>query len=266
MTFLALLLFFIVACMLPETCIHADEPAQPLPEHTYLGTVNPVLRQKRHFIVQLHGDSLMKNPEDEKYPFFSRMYAHLGMYNLTITRYADYSKKLPLVAELIAANAWRPRDALIVLSDSDVTNVDWATVNATYQAELKRSYASGMKEIITQARRDKVHIAWCSPGSILTEGKGWFAPDTQRFRSTNKDKLVEYRDVVQATTAALQVPFIDLRVPFLGSVFPYRLVYRGCVTRDGEHANAHGTTIMARLFAEVMHGWFYEDLIAAAKG
>ena len=203
----------------------------------------------------------MKNPEDEKYPFFSRMYAHLSMYNLTISRYADYSKKLPMVAELIAANAWRPRDAIIVLSDSDVTNEDWAKVNSTYEAALARSYAADMKHIIAQTRLDKVHIAWCSPGSILTEGAGWFAPDTQRFRTTNKQKQTEYRDIVQATTAAMGVPFIDLREPFLRAVYPYRLAYRGCVTRDGEHANSHGTTIMAKLFADVLHKFFYEDLM-----
>jgi hypothetical protein len=34
------------------------------------------------------------------------------------------------------------------------------------------------------------------------------------------------------------------------------------VTRDGEHANYHGSRIMAKMFANTLMRWFYEDIIA----
>jgi hypothetical protein len=33
------------------------------------------------------------------------------------------------------------------------------------------------------------------------------------------------------------------------------------VTRDGEHANYHGSRIMAKIFAETLMRWFYDDII-----
>ena len=98
---------------------------------------------------------------------------------------------------------------------------------------------------------------------FLTEGAGWFAPDTKRFQPSTKKKQLEYSTIVQSVTAAHpNTTFIDLRPPFLAQIYPWRLVYKGCVTRDGEHANAHGAAIMAYLFAQVLQQWFYKDLVA----
>ena len=286
-----------VVALVPDGVCHPwDAPAAPLPDLTYLGTALTDAEKAAAppFIVQMHGDSLMKNPVDLGYPFFSRVAEHLPGYPVQLVRYADYAKRMDMVAGMINSSRAAPHRAVIILSDTDVTNVDWAQVNATTAARYRARYESAVRWIIHAARHDGTHLAFSSPGSLLSEAYGVFAPDTPRFSAPTKRKQTEYRGILQvrelprlelrslalrglksrhpnpiflqALTAEHGVPFIDLSAPFATEVAPWRLVYRGCVTRDGEHANAHGATIMARLYAQQIQAWMYEDAVAARRG
>jgi len=255
-----------VVALVPDGVCHAwDAPATPLPDLTYLGTTLTDAEKAATppFIVQMHGDSLMKNPIDLGYPFISRVAEHLPGQAVQLVRYADYAKRMDMVAQMINGSRGDPHRAVIVLSDTDVTNVDWAQVNASTEARYRARYEDAVRGIIHVAHRDGVHLAFSSPGSLLTEAFGVFAPNTPRFSARTKRKQAEYREALQAIAAERGVPFIDLSTPFAADVEPWRLVYRGCVTRDGEHANAHGATIMARLYAQQIQRWMYEDAVAA---
>lgn len=247
----------LVAMLVPDACIHFDGPAVPLPDPTYLGVLTDADKQRKHFVVQLHGDSLMKNPEDMHYPFHSLIQDHLSSYSFSIERYADYAKKVSDVVVMIEDAQSFDHDGIIFLGDTDVTNVNWGEVNATSQETRRTKYAADLRYIVESALETKKHIALCSPGMVLTEGWRWFYPVfpkhamTARFTPETHAKQRQYSAIVEAVAGQFGVPFIDLRAPFLANVYPWRLVYKGCVTRDGEHANAHGTTIMAKLFAEV---------------
>jgi hypothetical protein len=234
-----------------------DGAAMPLPDPTDLGVLTDADKQRKHFVIQLHGDSLMKNPEDLNYPFHSRIHDHLSSYSFSIERYADYAKKVHEVATMIDETRSLAHDGIIFLGDADVTNVNWREVNATSEASRRAEYEADLRYIVESTLEQKKHIALCSPGSVLTEAWRWFYPVfpqhsmTARFTPETRQKQVQYSALVADIAGAYGVPFIDLHPPFLADVYPWRLVYKGCVTRDGEHANAHGTTIMAKMFAEV---------------
>ena len=171
LAFWGLLLFFIVGCMVPTACsLNVEAPAQPLSDLSFLGVLSSNELRAKHFVVQLHGDSLMKNPIDQHYPFFSRIYQHLAAYNFTLVRYADYAKKMHVIGETINNTRIHKRDAIIVLGDSDVANVDWSTVNTSMQIAYRNEYTQQLVEIIesVQTQEPGVHLAFCSPGSVLT--------------------------------------------------------------------------------------------------
>ena len=75
-----------------------------------------------------------------------------------------------VIGEMINNTRIHKRDAIIVLGDSDVANVDWSTVNTSMQIAYRNDYTQQLVEIIesVQTREPGVHLAFCSPGSVLT--------------------------------------------------------------------------------------------------
>ena len=61
-------------------------------------------------------------------------------------------------------------------------------------------------------------------------------------------------------TQQYKIPYLDVHAAFQREVPIYRICYKGCVTRDGEHPSSHGTDIMAKMFAQEVIKWFYTAL------
>ena len=59
----------------------------------------------------------------------------------------------------------------------------------------------------------------------------------------------------QEIAAEYGISFIDVRKAFTDAIPFHQLYYRGCVTYDGEHLNARGMKIVAKLFVSTLTQW-----------
>ena len=90
---------------------------------------------------------------------------------------------------------------------------------------------------------------------ILGEGKKLFAPYWESRYKHKEPMLNDYNLMNEAVATQYHIPFINVRDAFLEYVPFYQLCYSKCVTYDGEHENARGTVIVAKLFSDVLSGW-----------
>lgn len=260
-----LFVLYLVSALMVETCYHPLTIPDILSDPNHRGILTTDEKMKRHFIVHLHGDSLMLDPE-MKYGMHNRIYHHLAGYNFTLTNYGRYAESMDgVITYLNITMRQHPvPDAVIVLSSTDVINPDFDSMSHVDVERLMREYVTSVNYIVNNTLHQGSHIALVSPGGVLLEGP-FFQPINHpiRFQPNKQKYVVQYRAILQAIASQFHIPFIDLREPFLSGIYPWRLVYKGCVTRDGEHANQYGTMIMSRLFAQVILQWMYDDLIDA---
>ena len=131
----------LIIMLVPDACPHYDQSIRPLPDPTDLGVLSDMDKRQKHFVIQLQGDSLMKNPEDMHYHLHDEIYALLPSYSFSLERYADYSKSMEQVAEMVNRTSSLPHDAIIILGDVDITNVYFDSMNATGQRIHRDRYA-----------------------------------------------------------------------------------------------------------------------------
>ena len=259
------LVLWLLASLMVESCYHPLTVPDVLPDPTNRGLLTAAEKMKRHFVVHLHGDSLMLDPQ-MKYGMHDRIYRHLAGYNFTLSNYGRYAESMEgvIVYLNITMRQHPTPDAVIVLSSTDVINPDFDSMSPADVQGLMRGYVNTVNYIVKSTLSQGTHLALVSPGGVLLEGP-FFQPNNHpiRFQPNKQMYVMQYRAILQAIAAQFRIPFIDLREPFLAGIYPWRLVYKGCVTRDGEHANQYGTDIMSRLFAQVILQWMYDDLIDA---
>ena len=260
-----LLTVWLISALMVETCYHPLTIPDILSDPNHRGILTAAEKMKRHFVVHLHGDSLMLDPE-MKYGMHNRIYHHLTGYNVTLTNYGRYAENMEgVITYLNITMRQHPLpDAVIVLSSTDVINPDFESMPRVDIERMMRAYVQSVHYIVNTTLTQGIHIALVSPGGVLLEGP-FFHPIYHpiRFQPNKQSYVVQYRAILQAIATQYHIPFVDLREPFLAGIYPWRLVYKGCVTRDGEHANQYGTTIMSRLFAQVILQWMYDDLMDA---
>ena len=142
-TFIVLFLLLaigLIFMLVPDACPHYDQIIRPLSDPTDLGVLSDMNKQQKHFVIQLHGDSLMKNPEDLHYHLHDEIYALLPSYKFTLERYADYAKSMEQIAFMVNDTSSYPHDAIIILGDVDITNVYFDSMNATTQKTRRERY------------------------------------------------------------------------------------------------------------------------------
>jgi hypothetical protein len=67
--------------------------------------------------------------------------------------------------------------------------------------------------------------------------------------------LNDYAKMNEELAGEYGIPYIDVRKAFLEAIPFHQLYYRGCVTYDGEHLNARGMKIVAKLFVSTVQQW-----------
>ena len=67
--------------------------------------------------------------------------------------------------------------------------------------------------------------------------------------------LNDYASMNQEIAAEYDIPFIDVRKAFTDAIPFHQLYYKGCVTYDGEHLNARGMKIVAKLIVSTLSQW-----------
>ena len=283
-TVLALLGFVALAVLSadPNTCLFVPVTIAALADPTDLlpaGRAAPTAAAKaqREFILTLLGDSYLIDPE-WNWQFNAKIKRFLGAYNVTVFNHGRRGERIKDVKvdtikifrnltnpRVRAEGVWEPRlpDAVIVMTGSDVNSeIPWEYGTADYAAH-QAQYLVDYQFVLDMIRQAGVPVAVASPATVITEGP-LLAPDSARFHN-KRQPSEDYCRVTAAFAARNNIPYIDVHGAFLRAIPPYRLCYRGCVTRDGEHPSAHGADIMARMFTQVAVRWFYAALVAEAQ-
>ena len=281
----------------PVTITPLPDPDNLLPAGRSPPT--PAAKKRREFLLTLLGDSLIIDPE-WKYHFNDKIRNFLGNYNVTVYNHGRRAERMDDIlidTRLSVLNysrspsdwAKRPPDGVIIMSVSDVVTggmaqpVPWAFGSDAYYAH-RRVYADQLAAVVRVIKAARIPLAIASPGTVEGEGYRAFMPSRLAGLAA---PMADYCEFVQGWAAAHDVPYIDVHNTFLKQIPPYRVVYNGtfrrfiimlvacpclrlsylsvrqtgCVTRDGEHPSDHGSTIMAKMFAEAAIQWVYPTIL-----
>ena len=144
-------------------------------------------------------------------------------------------------------------DAVILLWDSDVSDVDEFRRSASYVAQLRANYTTTLKSVIKTVLQTGAFFAFGGP-VLLGESYTTYLAVLPKFR--NKFQMLnDYRDMNKAVAKELNVPYIDVREAFLNAIPTYWHFLHGYVTIDGEHENERGTQMVAKMLADALRPW-----------
>ena len=200
--------------------------------------------------VVLLGDSLISRPYNE-FALSSRITARLPADAISIVNAGVSSQKIAAISArtpaVLAVNApW----AVLLFWDSDVSDVDEAALSAATVTELRANYSTALNCTLAAIVASGALVAVAGPG-ILGEG-----PLGLPTRWQNKATMLDaYRGLTRGAAEAAAVPYFDMRAAFLQAIPRLWPLSSGAVTVDGEHPNAAGTDIEARLFAAQIDAW-----------
>ena len=117
------------------------------------------------------------------------MYQHLTGYNITITNLGsrdcplelylhqpcERGEPLTLIHQLVTEEAVHHPDGIIILSGSDVANIDFDILSLEERQSKREVYAASLRSIINSTLSANRYIAISSPGTVLGEGP-WYIP------------------------------------------------------------------------------------------
>lgn len=126
----------------------------------------------------------------------------------------------------------RPR-AVVLLWDSDASDVDEVSMSPVQIVALRAAYMRNLRELIDKIRAAGAHVVVTGPGVML---------DVPEKSGMLDDYVVMNRNV----TSALGVDYIDLRTPLLQAAAAGNNPTTGTY---GEHLNRAGFAIAARLIS-----------------
>ena len=250
---LALVASLFVAVIALGPCIIVENPSlrlgHPLDRGILAGT------NKTSYKVILFGDSLVNTPYQDyhmkrlilqyfpKYPIGDIVNAGVGgdrIYRMRDRLYRDALDLNP--------------DAMILLWDSDCSDIDESDYTPDGITELRKKYEDDLVYVVEEIQKAGVYLVISGPILLGEIGK---ALKRDRQRILEKEQMLDdYRAINRKVAENHNVSYIDLRDNFQRAIPFYRLSHSGCVTSDGEHENENGTKIVARLFAGELYKWF----------
>ena len=202
--------------------------------------------------VVLIGDSLVNRP--------FRKFGSGGMIRRRIPEYPlviwnageDGSKIASTYNRLPAALAHNP-NAVILLWDSDASDVDESLLTEEQVTELRGNYTETLRLVVnaTLAWPSVEYFAMAGPCVYGSEGP-LFKP--RRFWDKNS-VFDEYRDLNRQVASEFGVDYIDVRTELTNAVPFYWSFYKWWISIDGEHFNYRGTIIVVDLLVEKLYGW-----------
>jgi hypothetical protein len=222
------------------------------------GSSDQLVYSNSTFKVVLFGDSLIKYPEIYYGLTDSIRETLFDVRPVQLFVEAEFGQKvLDLKHALLAGSVSKHRpDAVIMFWDSDV-DLDESSMTSSEVEQLRATYISNLEFVVSSLASTVKYVAVAGP-AVLGEGRFWFMPNTDRFRE-KPPMLDDYRIMNKDLAEKYNASYIDIRQAFLDYIPRSQLVYKWCVTDDGEHPNIRGATIVARLFAETINGWLSRD-------
>jgi hypothetical protein len=126
---------------------------------------------------------------------------------------------------------------MILFWDSDVSDVDETLLSAAEIAIVRAAYETDVRYVVGEALKGGAYVALSGPALLL---------------KLNKTAMIDaYTAINRRICAEYSIEYIDVRTPLLAS-------YDAGVdpTRDGEHFNNVGTTIVGDLFVHQLYDWW----------
>ena len=151
-------------------------------------------------------------------------------------------------------------DAVFILMDTDVSDVNEEPLTADDVEQLRTNYHSNLTRIIETLQQPSTgisFIALCSPGVLGETSYAWFQPTQLRFHHKGS-MLHAYTEQNRAIAVIAGIAYIDVQKAFHAVIPRYQLSYAWCCTKDGEHLNERGTQIVATLMAQSLRTWLFD--------
>ena len=176
------------------------------------------------------------------------------MTNLYFLNILPQFHRLP---SILAVMRTRPINAVMLLWDSDVSDVDEAGMSLQQITTLRDYYRSNITFVIESLRQQQPDLYISMSGPVLLgEGQGRFlSPVSPEKFSQKQSQLDAYVRINTEMASWLEIPYINLREAYYEVLPSYRLAYDSCLTIDGEHPNSNGAYVTAKNLALVLDGW-----------
>jgi hypothetical protein len=118
-----------------------------------------------------------------------------------------------------------PLDGIVVMCDSDITDVVFDVISDQKKADLLAAYKEDLTHLIRAAQNASVPIAVSSPVGVLTEGP-LGAPDSVRYHY-KAAAVNSYTAATKSISLSMGVPYVDIREATLSAIPKYRKYYCG---------------------------------------
>ena len=207
--------------------------------HNVRAKWSSVLRE--HGGVVLFGDSLIRRSFEQHSlaaKIESRLQYKVGFVNEgveadTIARM--YYRVGPIVSKLLSRRLFPM--AVLILWDSDVSDVNEDILNAAQIKALRKNYTTKLRLLLKKLLTTGAYIAVSGPGIL---GSYW-----------KTSMLEDYREMNRQVCEELHVSYIDVR----NALLEEESRSGSEVTTDGEHLNDLGTAVIAEVFAAEIEKW-----------
>ena len=219
-------------------------------------TSTPKFTDKTLRIVLL-GDSMINKPY-EMYNLGGKIQSYLSQYPYTL-EITNCGFNGAIISDImkdplnVCALPLKPH-AVILFWDSDCSNIQEHSMSDNDIDKLHAQYAENVAGVVNSILSTGAFVALTGTG-VLGEGKKLFAPYWQSRFQYKEDMLDTYNQMNELVASDYHIPFINMRQAFLDASPFYQLCYSKCVTFDGEHVNARGTDIVAKLFSATLSEW-----------
>lgn len=171
--------------------------------------------------------------------------------------------RLPSILEVMRT---RPINAIMLLWDSDVSDVDEASMSPQQIVSVRDYYRSNITFVIESLRQQQpdLYISMAGPVLLGERQSRYFSPISQDIFDQKQFQLDAYVRINLEMATWMEIPYINLRKAYYEVLPFYRLAYDECLTIDGEHPNSNGAYVTAKNLAIVLDGWLresYNDLM-----
>lgn len=181
----------------------------------------------------------------DKYLDYSVEYSNCGIPSDTIQKIRD--RLSPLLSNIWSMTMGQKKNnnkyspvMVILFWDSDNSDVDESILTEAQVYALRSTYETNVRYVVENLLDAGAYVTLAGPG-VLKRTLGF----EHKYQMLNA-----YRDINIAVCLSYGIEYIDVRSALL------RVIEKGVdPTRDGEHLNDVGVTIVAKLFAEAIHLW-----------
>ncbi len=136
-------------------------------------------------------------------------------------------------------------DAVLLYFGSDCDNDD-ALLSAAQKLDLRRAYRRNLGFVLKHLQRRARYVVVTGP-TLMGE--------LPHGRNPKDAMLDAYRNLTRAVAAKRGIDYIDSRAAFFAALPRGWAQPAGHLTWDGEHLNARGAALVARLVAERLSVW-----------